>query len=202
VRSIDLAAEAANHAGIWFSTHLQDIPDTSVMAETAITVLDAPIPNRKDGQISETLISRYLFLQFGDIRFDLLEKYAETIRALFVRSVFFVDYAGNRALDWDRRSVNIPLDLSRLIGLANQLDIPIYLELNYSGYIPGPPGSGVQDLQPVDNISRTIEYLSRLQADGLHVEGVTFGDEIGDDSGFGKKKPTLRLMNLKIIIRR
>ncbi len=119
----------------------------------------------------------------------------DTVQALFIRSALmsFVDYKGNRVLDWDGLSRSIPLDLEGVIGFVNQSmgGYPIYLELNYSDYIPGNPGTGLESLQTADNIARTIDYLQMLEAADLHISGVTFGDEIGDQSGFGDKKPTL-----------
>jgi len=197
-RSIDLLADAPGGQGEWFSVDLKSLPETAVEPEATIFIPESPLDNRRDGRIAPTLAARYVFLQFGDIRTDLLERHASTVRALFVRSalMYFVDYLGGRVFDWDGRSSRIPLDLGQVIGLCNRLGIPVYLELNYSDYIPGPIGSGVEGLVPADNITRTIEYLKQLEAGDLHVAGVTFGDEIGDDNGFGDKKPTLSTSDL------
>jgi hypothetical protein len=108
----------------------------------------------------------------------------------------FVDYSGDRVLGWDRRSSKIPMDVKGMIKKANDLNLPVFLEINYSDYIPGPNGSGPEALQAADNIANTISYLESLQAQGLHIEGVTFGDEIGDDAGFGRAKPTLQNSDL------
>lgn len=196
--SIDIVAYQVSRGGTWFTTQLQDLPDASAQAEVAYTLEDQPISNRRDGQIASTLVARYVFLQFGDIRPDLLERYAPTMRALFIRSALmsFVDYEGNRVLDWWGHSSPIPMDLKGVIELANRLNIPVYLELNYSDFIPGPIGTGIEALQPADNIARTLDYLRELQGSGLRLEGLTFGDEIGDESGFGPQKPTLQTSDL------
>jgi hypothetical protein len=197
-RSIDLVANAPAGRGEWFSVGLDVVPETAVQPEVTFVLLGVPQGNRRNGQIAPTLAARYVFLQFGDIRTDLLERQASTVRALFIRSALmsFVDDLGGRVLDWDGRSRPIPLDLEQVIGLCNRLGIPAYLELNYSDYIPGPVGSGVDDLVPADNLARTVDYLKQLEASGLHLAGVTFGDEIGDDAGFGDKKPTLSTSDL------
>jgi hypothetical protein len=57
--------------------------------------------------------------------------------------------------------------------------------------VPGPVGSGIDALQAADNVASTVLFLRSLQEEGLRVEGVTFGDEIGDEAGFGSAKPTL-----------
>lgn len=198
VRSVDLAEYSSTVNGEWFSVNLESLPETPLQPGTVYTLTNAPIVNRNKGQIAPTLISRYLFLQFGDISLDLLEEHAHTMRALFVRSALmsFVDYSGDRVLDWNRRSSRIPLDVKQVIALANRLNIPVYLELNYSNFIPGPVGSGVESLQPADTISRTLDYLRELESSGLSVEGVTFGDEIEDQAGYGEKKPTLQTTDM------
>jgi hypothetical protein len=197
-RSIDLVANAPVGQGEWFSVDLETLPETAVQPEVTFVVSGIPLDNRRDGRIAPTLAARYVFLQFGDIRTELLERHASTVRALFIRSALmsFVDYLGGRVLDWDGRSSRIPLDIEGIIGLCNRLGIPVYLELNYSDYIPGPIGSGVEGLVPGDNITRTVEYLRQVEASGLHLAGVTFGDEIEDDAGFGDKKPTLSMSDL------
>ncbi len=200
-RSIDLVAHAVAGEGSWFSADLETLPETALVPEATLVLSGEPLDNRRAGQIFPSLAARYIFLQFGDIRTDLLEQHASTVRALFIRSALmsFVDYLGGRVLDWDGRASRIPLDLEEVIRLCNPLGIPVYLELNYSGYIPGPIGSGVEGLVPADNLTRTIDYLKALEAGGLHVTGVTFGDEIGDDAGFGDRKPTLATSDLASI---
>jgi len=192
VRSIDLAAFAAEQGGKWFSADLESFSDAHLKPGASYTVQGTPAANRNDGQIAPALAARYVFLQFGNVTPQMIEQNANSIRALFIRSALmsFVDYAGNTVLDWDRRSAPITMDIEGMISTANRLAIPVYLELNYSDYIPGPRGSGVGELVPADNIARSIDYLQKLQAAGIHVDGVTFGDEIGDQSGFGEKKPT------------
>jgi hypothetical protein len=103
----------------------------------------------------------------------------------------FVDYPNNRVLWWDRRSSDIPMDILGMIRVCNQRQIPVFLEINYSDYVPGPVGTGIESLQPADNIAGTISFIRTLEAQGLHIEGVTFGDEIKDDAGFGNLKPTV-----------
>lgn len=66
----------------------------------------------------------------------------------------------------------------------------MFLEVNYTDYIPGPLGSGSDSLEQADNVARTVSFLEDLETDGLHIEGITFGDEIGDDNGYGPLKPT------------
>jgi len=169
-----------------------------VAEEGVFEVLSTPVPNRRDGRISPTLVSGYVFLQFGDVGPDDLEEHASTLRALFIRSALlsFVDYPGNRVLDWDWRSSAIPMDVEGMIRKANELDLPAFLQINYSDYVPGPLGSGVDALAAADNIAGTISHLEYLQAQGLRVGGVTFGDEIGDEAGFGAAKPTLQNSDL------
>jgi len=191
-RSVDLVAFDPARQGSWFSVNLEEFPESIVEPEATFVVRGTALPNRRDGEIASTLAAHYVFLQFGDVRTSLIERHASTMRALFIRSALmsFVDYLGGNVLDWDGRSSRIPLDIEQVIAFCNRLNIPVYLELNYSDYIAGPLGSGVESLQPADNIGRTVEYLEKLRAKGLRVAGVTFGDEIGDHAGFGAKKPT------------
>ena len=198
LRSVDIMAYADAQDGQWFGSELiENLPNVPLDASITYTIPGSIVSNRRNGQISPTLASRYLFLQysFNDQAPEMIMTAGDTVRALFIRSALmsFVDYEGDRVLDWDGLSRSIPLDLEDVIAFINQSmgGFPIYLELNYSDYIPGNPGTGLESLQPADNIARTIEYLRMLQAADLHISGVTFGDEIGDQSGFGDKKPTL-----------
>jgi hypothetical protein len=138
-------------------------------------------------------VSGYVFLQFGEVTPALFTQHVHTVRAFFIRSALlsFVDYENNRVLDWDRRAGKIPMNIRELIRVCNQKGIPVFLEINYSDYVPGPPGTGVDALQPANNIAGTIAFLNALEAEGLHIDGITFGDEIDDDAGFGDLKPTL-----------
>ena len=86
--------------------------------------------------------------------------------------------------------------LDKIISQANRWPYPVYLEVNYSDYIAGSYGTGVESLLPADNITRTIEFLQMLKAEGLHVDGLTFGDEIGDSNNFDNKKPTMMSENI------
>jgi hypothetical protein len=198
VRSVDLVAYQSTRAGEWFSVPIASLPRTTSKAQVTFTIQGAPVANRRSGTISPTLVSSYVFLQFGEVTPAAFEAHAATVGALFIRSslMSFVDYSAGRVLGWDRRSVEIPTDVRGLIRSCNQRRIPVFLELNYSDYVPGPPGTGVESLARADNIGRTIAYLAALGAEGLAVEGVTFGDEIEDDAGFGNLKPTLRNSNL------
>lgn len=194
----DLVAYQAASGGEWFSAPLEDLPETGVPAEAVFEVLAAPVLNRRGGEISPLLVSSYLFLQFGETGPDDLAEHAATLRGLFIRSALlsFVDYAGGRVLDWDWRSARIPLDVPGMIRKANSLGLPVFLEINYSRFVPGPLGSGVDALVEADNIAATVSFLEALEAEGLWLDGVTFGDEIGDDAGFGPAKPTLENSDL------
>lgn len=192
VRSLDLVAYQSTRKGAWFSVPATDLPATTRRAEATFAVRSIGVANRYGGRISPTLVASYVFLQFGDIPVAAFEENAQTLRALFIRSAsVFVDYEHDRALGWDRTAARIPMDVRGVIRACNDRAIAVYLELNYSDWIPGPDGSGVDALVKSDNIAGTMRYLDALRSEGLHVDGVTFGDEWGDDSGFGSIKPTL-----------
>jgi hypothetical protein len=195
---VDLAAWQAGRKGAWFSEDLAALPLAEQPAAAVFTIQDMPLVNRKGGKIAPTLLGGYVFLQFGEVTPALLQRHVQTIGACFIRSALmsFVDYPNNRVLNWDRISSRIPMDVSGIIGACNQAGLPVFLEINYSDVVPGPPGSGVDALQKADNITATIEYIRSLEAQGLHIAGVTFGDEIGDDAGFGNRKPTMYNSNL------
>jgi hypothetical protein len=197
-RTVDVVAYRAAGASGWFSEPVEALPEATQTPEAVFEVLATPVPNRRDGQISSTLVSSYVFLQYGEISPQDLEEHAQTLRGLFIRSALmsFVDYQGNRVLDWDGRSSRIPMDVTGMIRKANELSLPVFVEINYSDYVPGPIGSGLDALQSADNISNTLSFLEALQSEGLRVDGVTFGDEIGDDAGFGSAKPTLENSDL------
>jgi len=190
--SLDLAAFSGLQGGRWFQTSLTALPETHVSPLWEYKITGEALANRSNGKISGILAAKYIFIQ-SRITPQMIRKAASTVKALFIRSALmsFVDYQGNRVLNWDRRSSTIPTDVKAIIKEANRLGIPVFLELNYSDYIPGAPGSGMDKLKPADNISRTVQYLKGLDSAGLRLEGVTFGDEIGDASGFGEKKPTM-----------
>lgn len=192
-RSIDLVAFQASRNGAWFSASIDTLPTTQNKPTATFEIKNSAIQNRRDGKITPTLLGGYFFIQFGEVTPDLLDQHAHTIGALFIRSALlsFVDYPNNRVLGWDRTSVNIPANVREIIALCNKRNIPVFLEINYSDYVPGPVGTGVEALQRADNIAGTIAYLKALKAQGLYITGVTFGDEIDDEAGFGKYKPTL-----------
>ena len=117
-RSIDVAAYAAEHDGQWFGGEfIQSLPEAPLQPSTTYIIPGSTVSNRRDGQISLPLASRYVFLQtdFGSetLQGDFINtsESAGTIRGLFIRSALmsFVDYKDNRVLDWDGRSQNIPL---------------------------------------------------------------------------------------------
>ncbi len=199
--AMDVAAYMSEQGPGWFEASMGDLPPALEPPETTMVLSGRPLANRRDGAISPRLIASYLFLQFGEIGPADLAKHAGTLDCLFIRSALlgFVDYLGGRVFDWDGRSSRIPLDLRAMIKEANKLSLPVFIELNYSDYIPGPVGSGTESLVRADNAARTVSFIQGLEADGLHVEGVTFGDEIGDDNGYGPLKPTF--LNSDIVSR-
>ena len=190
--SIDLAAAQAERKGAWTSRALGELPPTQATPVATYTVGPEPIANRDDGRISPTLVGSYVFLQFDDVSPSDVGRHAATFDALFIRSALmsFVDYSSGRVLGWDRTTIGFPLDIPGTVRVANQRHIPVFLELNYSDYVPGALGAGVTKLRKADNVARTISYLAGLADRGLEVAGVTFGDEWGDEAGFGARKPT------------
>jgi hypothetical protein len=196
--SIDLIAFQSSHNGEWFSMDIDSLPSTQQDATATFDVTTSAINNRRDGKISPSLLSGYVFLQSGEISPALFDQHAHTIGTCFIRSALlsFVDYANNRVLDWNRIATPIPMDIRGIIQVCNQKQIPVFVEINYSDYVPGPVGTGVEALQKTDNITGTITFIKSLNAQGLHIEGVTFGDEIDDDAGFGDLKPTLHNSDL------
>ena len=197
-RSIDVVAYQAKNQGAWFSVPLAQLSRTTRKAEATFAVSGSHIANRRGGRISPMLVSSYVFLQLGEVTPEAYAEHARTAGALFIRSALmsFVDYAGNRVLGWDRRSVSIPADVRGLIGAANARTAPVFLELNYSDHVPGPVGAGVEGLVRSDNLAATIAYLRGLADAGLGITGVTFGDEWGDENGFGDLKPTVENSDL------
>ena len=191
--AIDIAAYQAGRKAGWFTAAMGELPSTTATPEGTFTIPGKPVQNRRAGAISPTLISSYLFLQFGEIKAADLAKQAGTLNALFIRSALigFVDYQGGKVFDWDRKSSRIPMDVKAVIREANKDDLPVFLELNYTDYIPGPTGTGTEGLVRADNVARTVSFLTGLEKAGLSIQGVTFGDEIGSDSGYGAFMPTL-----------
>jgi len=190
--SIDIAAFQSNRNGAWFSVDLSSLPEIPLEPNVSFDIKDSAVSNRKNGQISTALLSGYFFIQW-DISRSELEKYVNTIKGIFLRSALmsFVDYPNNRVLCWDRTATNISSDIQGIIRLCNEKNIPVFLEINYSDYIPGAIGTGVESLQHTDNIANTITFLNSLEDAGLYLDGVTFGDEIEDESGYGTYKPTI-----------
>ena len=188
-----MAAYAGSQGAGWFTGGLDTLPQTTTAPELTFEIGPQAVTNRRDGIISPQLVSSYVFLQFGEIGPANLAKHADTLDALFIRSasIGFVDYLGDRVLDWDRASARIPMDVKGMIRQANELGIPVFLELNYTDYVPGPLGTGTDSLKRADNTERTVSFLEALEAAGLRIAGFTFGDEIDDESGYGALKPTL-----------
>jgi hypothetical protein len=190
--SIDLASYQADRNGIWFSEDLSSFPETALQPQAHFQIRTTPFNNRKNGQISSKLLAGYFFIQW-DISSSFFDQYAHTIQAVFLKSALmsFVDYPNNKVLDWWRRSSYIPTDVIGIIRSCKQKEIPVFLFINYSDYIPGPIGTGTSSLQPADNIANTLVFLQTLENQGIQVDGITFGNEIEDESGFGAFKPTV-----------
>lgn len=196
-RSVDVATLQSDQKGKWFSVNLSTLPETNLEATALFSINDSVVNNRRNGKIPSTLLAGYLFIQW-DISSSSFEKYDHTIGALFLRSslMSFVDYENNKVLRWDRKSVNIPTDLRGIIKLCNEKKIPVFLEINYADYVPGSVGTGVESLKISDNIVNTINFLKSLKEEGLYVDGITFGDEIEDEAGYGSYKPTIHNSDL------
>jgi hypothetical protein len=196
--SADLVAYRSGRGGSWFSVPLGEVPGSAEQAAASYVIGSVPVANRDGGQVSPSLAASYVFLQFDHITVADLEKNIGTIRALFIRSALmsFVDYRAGRVLGWDGRSISIPLDVRGFVRVCNQHGVPVFLEVNYSDYAAGKVGTGIGSLVRTDNIAGTVAYLDDLANQGLHVDGVTFGDEIGDDNGWGDRKPTLQNTDL------
>ncbi len=198
VSSIDLVTYQINREGKWFSTSIDSLPSTQQKSTATYDINATAIKNRRNGDIAATLAAGYLFLQQGEVTLKLFDEYAHTINALFIRSgkFSFMDYNNNRVLSWGRKAIEIPIDIFGLIKECNKRQIPVFLELNFSDYVPGPLGSGIESLQKANNIKETLRYLKTLRAQNLHIAGMTFGNEIEDDIGFGKLKPTVHNSDL------
>jgi hypothetical protein len=193
VRSIDLVAYQSSRYGVWFSTDLDAFPEVQQEITASFAIENSPIENQREGKISSTLPSGYFFLQW-DISSEVFERYADTIGALFIRVAgsLFVDYLNNRAFfDWTNTSEEIPADIQGIIKICNTKNIPVFLEANYSDYVPGDPGTGIESFQRADNIAGTINFLKELNTNGLHIDGLTYGNEYGDPGRFQGRKPTI-----------
>ena len=191
IDSADIVSYQSHRDGSWFSEDMADLPKTESEPDVVFNISDSVISNRRNGRISPTLISGYFFIQWPISRAD-LEPHIDTIRALFLRSALlnFVDYPNQKVLWWDGTAQRISTDVYNIIALCNERNVPVFLEINYSDYVPGEIGTGVESLQHTDNIKNTIDFLRMLDNQGLHLTGVTFGNEIDNDGGFGVYKPT------------
>jgi hypothetical protein len=197
VPCLDISSFQTSNGGKWFSLAQHEIPETQARPEAFFQIEEVAQDNREKGLISTALPSGYFFIQF-DVSVASMEQYVDTVRAVFIRSALlsFVDYLNNRVLGWDRKSAKIPADVSGIIRVCNEKNIPVFLEINYSDYIPGELGSGAESLVMTDNVANTIAYLGELETQGLYLTGITFGDEIGDEAGYGSYKPTLQNTDL------
>ena len=198
IGSIDIASFQASRDWVWFTGNILTLPQGELTPQASFYISDSPISNRRNGQISPTLLSGYFFLQQSNhyISSTDFDKYARTINALFIRSALmsFVDYPNNRVfMNCDRLSTQIPVDIAGVIGVCNERDIPVFIEINDSDFIPGPLGTGVDSLVSSDNITNTLTFLRTLKSESLFVTGVTFGDEVFDPAGYGTYKPTMSL---------
>lgn len=192
IGTVDIVSYQSNRNGSWFSESVSVLPKAELNPEVVFNISDSVISNRRNGNISPTLISGYFFMQWPVSRAD-LEPHIHTIRALFLRSAMlsFVDYPNQRVFGWDGTSEAISSDIYDMVALCNEKNVPVFLEINYSDYVPGAIGTGIESLQPADNIMNTIDFLRTLDSKGLHLTGLTFGNEIGDDGGFGTYKPSI-----------
>jgi hypothetical protein len=193
VRSIDIVSHQYTRDGAWFSTNLSTLPEIQQDEMASFVIDDTVVKNRRDGHIPTTLSAGYVFTEWDISSFD-FDEYDDTISALFIRSnlMSFVDYSNNRVLTpWNRKSINIPLDIRGIIELCNKKNILVFLQANYSDYIPGEAGTGIESLQPTDTTANLISFLYALRTQNIHVDGITFGDEIDDSAGYGEFKPTL-----------
>ncbi len=192
IRSVDLVVFQSPRNGAWFNVGLDSLPETQQTTAASFEIKDTTVENRRNGQIASTLLAGYLFAEWN-ISSSAFDKYDHTIGAFFIRSLGmpFIDYVNNRALTrWNGTSTNIP-DIRGIIELCNKRNIPVFVQANYSDYIPGPAGTGVESLQKTDTTANLVFFLRDLRTQGIHVDGITFGDEIGDNSGHGDLKPTL-----------
>ena len=122
--SVDIASFQAGRNGTWFSVDLSTLPETQISDYLYFSIKESVVDNRKNGQISPTLLSGYFFTQW-DISSSALEQYNHTIRALFLRSALmrFIDYPNNRVLGWNDKSINIPTDIRGIIRQCNEKNL-------------------------------------------------------------------------------
>jgi len=192
IRSVDLVAFQSPRNGTWFSTNLDTLPDVDQQYEASFNIQDTPVNNRRNGTISPTLLAGYFFLQW-DITKDKFQEYANTVNALFIRSANsrFVNYPDSTVFDWSQKASKISTDVVGIIRACNEKGIPVFVQINYSDFIPGPTSSGIESLQPSDNLAKIIAYINALKSESLRITGITFGDEIEDNQGYGNLQPTL-----------
>lgn len=194
VGSVDIAEATSGETLTWVAKMVTQFPQTDSAPEVSFSITDSPVENRHNGQISPTLLAGYIFLQW-DISSADFHNYASTVDALFIRSaqMGFVDYPNNRVLlNWTRQSAEIPTDVAGIIQVCNDQRIPVFLEINDSDFIPGQLGTGVESLQPSNNIANTLAFLRVLRSESLSITGITFGDEIGDNgTGYEPYKPNI-----------
>jgi len=103
----------------------------------------------------------------------------------------FVNYPDSTVFDWSQRASKISTDVIGIIRACNEKGIPVFVQINYSDFIPGPTSSGIESLQPSDNLAKIIAYINALKSESLRITGITFGDEIEDNQGYGNLQPTL-----------
>jgi hypothetical protein len=192
-KSIDIVAFQSSRDGDWFSENLFIMPEYTGRPEVSFNITDIPIDNRRDGYISPSLLAGYIYLQHNISTSD-FDKYDHTINTLFIRSslMSFVDYANDRVIiPWTLQSERIPADVRGIVELCNNEKIPVFIEINYSDYIPGQVGSGIDALEKTDTIANLVSYIKSLNNQGIYLDGVTFGDELEDTAGYGDIKPTI-----------
>lgn len=193
VRSVDLIDFQSRRNGAWFNNELDTLPEIQQKATATFGIQNSVVKNRRNGQIARTLIAGYVFIE-ANISSSTFDRYDDMIGALFLRVnlMGFVDYLNNRSMTpWNKKSINIPFDVRGIVALCNQKNIPVFLQANYADYVPGPAGTGIESLQRTDTVANLIAYLKALRAQGIHVDGITFGDELEDPAGYGELKPTL-----------
>ncbi len=190
-RSIDIVRYQAGRGGAWFTVCSSALPAAALSPEVRFDVGTSALENRRNGALSSTLVSGYFFATWNITAED-LKPYIHTVKGVFLRtSNPFFDYLNDRVLGWDGKSTAFSADIRGIVRLCNQRKIPVFMQMNYTDYVPGAYGTGSSSLQTANNITNTIAFLSSLKAAGLRLDGMTFGDEIGDEGVYGTKKPTV-----------
>ena len=202
--SLDIAAFLTAREGAWYSASAQELPGFSVPPEATLHISREPVRNRRQGQISPTLVSSYIFIQ-EPFSLTEMEQHWSTLRGLFLRTgrFRFPDYINGRAWNMSNHSIVLTPPVEAIVKECNSRGIPIFVMLNHSDFVPGPPGSaGIDSLVYADNVAATLAFLRNLRDVGLQVAGLTFGDNIGDDFGLGPLKPTFYNSDLLTIFLR